>query len=97
MRMIAFAAAGLIAATALTPTPAQAQRGYGWNDGRGYDRGWDRGRGHDRRNWNRGWRGDRGWNRGGWNRGYDRGWRGNRVRCVWVDGWYGPERRCYRR
>jgi hypothetical protein len=91
MKFIAFAAAGLIAATAVTPTPAEAQRrGYG------YDRG------HNGWNDNRGWRDDRrGWrgDRRGW-RGNDRGWRGNRgrgnVRCTWVRGYYGPQRQCYR-
>ncbi|KQN25941.1 hypothetical protein ASE86_07100 [Sphingomonas sp. Leaf33] len=95
MKMIALAAAGLIAATAVTPTPAEAQR-HGWNDGRGWNRGHDRHWRDDRRGWRGDRRGGRGWNRGSWNGGWDRGYRGNRVRCVWVRGWNGPERRCYR-
>lgn len=87
MKMIALAAAGLVAASALTPTPASAQyygNGYrnhqGWN---GNSRHW---RG-DRRHWRgdrRQWRGDRRWRQ----RGY--------TRCHWVRGYYGPQRQCYR-
>ncbi|MES2337576.1 MAG: hypothetical protein V4537_05720 [Pseudomonadota bacterium] len=97
MKFIAIAAAGLIAASGLAATPAEAQRyGYGydrghdgWNDGRNW-RGDRRDWRDDRRGWrgdNRGWRGDRG---RGWGR--DR----SRVRCTWVRGWYGRERQCYR-
>ncbi|UVO52202.1 hypothetical protein M0208_17410 [Sphingomonas sp. SUN019] len=108
MRMLALAAAGLVAATALAPMPVEAQRyGYGDRGWRGGDRdgGWGRDRGW-RGDGDRGWRGDRRW-RGdrwdrGWNRGWNRGWRGNRWRgrgrtvCRWVDGYYGPQRRCFR-
>jgi hypothetical protein len=98
MKLIAFTAAGLLAASALTPVPAEAQR-RGWHDDRGWngDRGW---RGGDR-----GWRGDRRW------RGGDRRWRGDRRRygygygygyrprqrvvCNMVRGYYGPVRRCF--
>ena len=98
MKMIAFAAAGLIAAGTLSATPADAQR-HGWQDGRGWDdgRGFDRGRGWDRgRRWDRG----RGWDRGRrWNGGRryaGGGYYGRpRVTCRWVRSYYGPERRCF--
>ena len=93
MKIIALTAAGLIAASAITPTPAEAQRygngyrhGRGWNGdpGRGWNRGWDRNRG--RRQWNGGWRGG------------PRGYYGRpRVTCRWVRGFYGPEQRCFTR
>ena len=85
MKLIALAAAGLVAATALTPVPAAAQR-YGY----GYDRGYHDGYGRDYRR-NRHWREGRRW-RGG------RGWRGDRgyTRCRWVRGYYGRQRQCYR-
>lgn len=101
MKLFAFTAAGLLAASALTPAPAEAQR-RGWHDDRGWngDRGW--------RGDRRGWRGrdDRGWRRG-WNRGPNRHWRSNgrrygygyrprqRVVCNMVRGYYGPVRRCF--
>ncbi|ONF97774.1 hypothetical protein [Sphingomonas jeddahensis] len=96
MKLIAFTAAGLLAASALTPAPAEAQR-RGWHD----DRGW---------NGDRGWRGERRW-RGRddrrWDRGRGRHWRGDgrrygyryrprqRVVCNIVRGYYGPVRRCF--
>jgi len=90
MKIFAWAAAGLIAASALAPVPAEAQR-YGYND-RGHRGGWNDGHRRDRHyRGHRGWRGDRGY-RGG------RSWRGrDRVRCVWVRGYYGPQRQCFRR
>lgn len=92
MRMIALTVAGLLAAGALAPAPAEAQR-HGWNGDRGWRGGWDRGwRGHDRR-WNH-----RGWNRD-WRGGYRPGW-GYRPRprlvCQMVPGYWGPVRRCFR-
>ncbi|QNE30954.1 hypothetical protein F1C10_02595 [Sphingomonas sp. NBWT7] len=87
MKLIALTAAGLLAASALTPVPADAQR-----------RGW-----HDDRDWrgDRGWRGDRRHWRG--DRRHWRGSRGHRYRyrprqrvvCRVVRGYYGPVRRCF--
>ena len=87
MKFIAFAAAGLIAATALTPVPAEAQRrGYGYDRGH---HGWNGGR-HWQGNRGHGWRGGNGW-RG------SRGWRGrSSVRCHYVRGYYGRQSQCYR-
>jgi hypothetical protein len=83
MKFIAFAAAGLMAAAALTPVPADAQR-----RGHGYDRGHHGG-------WNNGgqWRG----NHGGYGHRGSRGWRGRGyTRCHYVRGYYGRQRQCYR-
>ncbi|MHA6722894.1 hypothetical protein [Sphingomonas sp. RS2018] len=93
MKLIAFVAAGLVAAAGLTPATADAQyRGDGWRGG--YDRGWNDGpryrddrRFDNRRGWNdrRGWRGNRGWHGGR-----------SRVVCRWDRGYYGPVKRCFR-
>ncbi len=109
MKLITLSFAGLLAATTLVPSAATAQPGHGGrhyrdDDRRGWDgsRGWDRrdNRRDDRRDWRgdrggRGWRGDRGWrdNRYAWN-----GYRGREAHtvCRWVDGYYGPQRRCFR-
>lgn len=94
MKLLAFTAAGVLAASALTPVSADAQR-RGWHDDRGWhgDRGW---RGRDDRRW-----------RGGWNRGRHGYWNGHgrrygyryrprqRVVCNVVRGYYGPVRRCF--
>ena len=110
MKLMTLSFAGLMAAMTLVPTAATAQPGprHGWDDRRDDRRGWDDRR-DDRRGYEdrRGWRGDRGY-RGdrGWRS--DRGWRGDRYAwngyrgartqtvCRWVDGYYGPERRCFR-
>ena len=100
MKLMALTIAGVMAASAVTPTAALAHpghgRGHGWHDDR-----WDRGdRGWDRRHWNRDRRhwDNRRWDRGGryWND--RRGYRGARFRtvCRWQDGPYGDRRVCYR-
>lgn len=89
MKLLAFTAAGVLAASALTPVSADAQR-RGWHD----NRGWHGDRG--------GWRGDRNW-RGRDNRrwrghGRRHGYRyrpRQRVQCRIVRGYYGPVRRCF--
>jgi hypothetical protein len=84
MKLIALAAAGLLAAAALTPVPADAQPRSGWSrhDNRGHN-GWDRGRGWER--------GHHYGNRDRWRH------RGRSyVKCRWVRTYYGRERRCFR-
>ena len=98
MKIIAWAAAALIAAGTVTAAPADAQgRDYGWRDGRGWQdgRGYDRGRGwDDYRDDRRGGGWDRGRHRYGWDNGY--GHARPRVVCRKVRGYYGRERRCFR-
>ena len=95
MKLMTLSIAGLVAATTLVPSVASAHPRDRWDD----RRGWNDHRGRDdHRGWNdrRGWRGDRGWrdNRYAWN-GYRGGPRARTV-CQWVDGYYGPQRRCFR-
>ncbi|MGK6319703.1 hypothetical protein [Sphingomonas sp. DT-204] len=95
MKLIALTAAGLLAAAALAPVPAAAQYRHGWD---GYHRGWHD-RGWDDRRWDRRrhWDNRRYWHRGPRYRYRDR-WHHRRsyVRCRWVRGYYGPQRRCFR-
>ena len=101
MKIAVLIGAALLGTAGIAATPADAQRD-GWNDR--YDRGWNGDRGwRDDRRWNNGggWRGDRNgygnrrWNGNrGWNGG--RRWNRSRLVCRTYDGYYGPERRCFR-
>ncbi len=73
MKIIALAAAGLLAAGTCAATPADAQR-HGWNDWRGWNdgRNWDRGRG---------WNGNRGYGRPRVRCQIVRGWYGPERQC----------------
>ena len=84
MKLMALTIAGVVAASALTPVPAEAQR---WRDGRG----WHDGRYQHHGRW---YNPPRGYYRGGyWN-----GRRWNRVRtvCRWERGRYGRVEVCRR-
>ncbi|MEG8026735.1 hypothetical protein [Sphingomonas aerolata] len=112
MRIIAFFAAGALAAgTLVAAAPADAQR-YGWDGPRGgghHDRGWhgprhrydgyrDGGyRGGYRDGYRGGYRGHHGGYRAHYGYGGPRGYGRSRVVCRIQRGYYGPVRRCSRR
>lgn len=100
MKLMALTIAGVMAASAITPTAALAHPGHGrghhdrWDrDGRHWDRGGHRGWDRDRRHWD-----DRRWDRGGRHWGDRRWYRGARFRtvCRWRPGPYGDVRVCQR-
>lgn len=85
MKLMMLRLAGVVAASALAPVQADAQR---WHGGRSWHGGFhDGGRYHyaPRRHYGGGYH--RGWRRGGW---------GGRTVCRWRHGRYGAVRRCYR-
>ena len=85
MKLITMTAAGLLAASALAPVPAEAQS-RGWT---GYDRSWQDGRGYHRDD--RRYRNNRRWNN-------NRRYRAPRARsvCRWERSYYGRVQRCFR-
>lgn len=90
MKLMLLSLAGVIAASAVTPVPANAQR---WRDGSGWhhdDRYWHGGRNYWRP---RGYHGERHRRGRGW--GWPQ-WGGGRTVCRWRHGRYGAVRRCYR-
>jgi hypothetical protein len=98
MKLMTLTIAGVIAASAMTPTVAAAHPRHdrGWHGDR-----WDRGGRHwDDRRWDRGRRhwDNRRWDRGGRHWSDRRGWRGARIRtvCRWRPGPYGDVRVCQR-
>jgi hypothetical protein len=88
MKLMALSIAGVLAASAMTPLPASAQR---WHD----DRGWHEGRYRHHGRWHyapRGYYRQGYWNGRGWNRGPR-----HRVVCRWHRGPWGREQVCRRR
>lgn len=81
MKLMALTIAGVVAASAMTPAPADAQR---WRDGRGWHSG-------------RYWHGGRYYYppRRAYRARYRRAYRGRTV-CRWQRGYYGARRVCYR-